>query len=177
MHWVPIFIGNNNYTCFGQSFCPSSGASQPYNGTGIVYAARWPSRINWTSAVVGWEAPDDGQKDCPKRVDLLLPIKIGTRCICWFYLQGICHDARSYNPKISDKYFCNSHCFKISFNPTYQNNFRISAYVHSALSFSSHNTTKLRKTDPFLFWDTIQTFVWRETQKYNQHSMSLAAWA
>jgi hypothetical protein len=23
----------------------------------------------------------------------------GTRCICWFYSQGICHDARSYNPK------------------------------------------------------------------------------
>jgi hypothetical protein len=43
MHWVPIFIGNNNYTCFGQSFCPSSGASQPYNGTDTVYAARWPS--------------------------------------------------------------------------------------------------------------------------------------
>jgi hypothetical protein len=30
-------------TCFGQSFCPSSGASQPYNGIGTIYAARWPS--------------------------------------------------------------------------------------------------------------------------------------
>jgi hypothetical protein len=28
---------------FGQSLCPSSGASQSYNGTGTVYAARWPS--------------------------------------------------------------------------------------------------------------------------------------
>ena len=35
-----LFIGNNNPTCFGQSFCPSSGASQPYNGTGTVYASR-----------------------------------------------------------------------------------------------------------------------------------------
>jgi hypothetical protein len=35
-----FFIGNNNSTCFGQSFCPSSGASQPNNGTGAVYAAR-----------------------------------------------------------------------------------------------------------------------------------------
>jgi hypothetical protein len=43
MHWVPIFIGNNNSTCFGQSFSPSSGASQPYNGTSTVYAAHWPS--------------------------------------------------------------------------------------------------------------------------------------
>jgi hypothetical protein len=33
-----FFIGNNNSTCFGQSFCPSSGASQLYNGTGTVYA-------------------------------------------------------------------------------------------------------------------------------------------
>jgi hypothetical protein len=31
-----FIIGNNNITCFGQSFCPSSGASQPYNGTGTV---------------------------------------------------------------------------------------------------------------------------------------------
>jgi hypothetical protein len=36
----------------------------------------------------GWDAPDDGQKDCPRHVELLLPIKIGTQCICWFYLQG-----------------------------------------------------------------------------------------
>jgi hypothetical protein len=40
-----FIIGNNNPTCFGQSFCPSSGASQPYNGIGTIYAARWPSGI------------------------------------------------------------------------------------------------------------------------------------
>ena len=35
-----------------------------------------------------WEAPDDGQKDCPKHVELLLPInKIGTLCILWFCSQ------------------------------------------------------------------------------------------
>ena len=33
-----LFIGSNNFICFGQSFCPSSGASQTYNGTGTVYA-------------------------------------------------------------------------------------------------------------------------------------------
>ena len=44
MHRIPIlFTGNNSSTCFGQSFCPSSGASQPDNGTGTVYAAQWPS--------------------------------------------------------------------------------------------------------------------------------------
>ena len=25
--------------------------------------------------------------------------KIEIRCICWFHLQGICHDARSYDLK------------------------------------------------------------------------------
>jgi hypothetical protein len=26
--------------------------------------------------------------------------KIGIQCICWFYPQGICHDARSYDLKV-----------------------------------------------------------------------------
>jgi hypothetical protein len=26
--------------------------------------------------------------------------KIGPQCVCWFYLQQIYHDARSYSPKI-----------------------------------------------------------------------------
>jgi hypothetical protein len=38
-----FFIGNNKSTCFGQCFCQSSGASQPYKGTGTVYASRWSS--------------------------------------------------------------------------------------------------------------------------------------
>jgi len=25
--------------------------------------------------------------------------KSGIQCVCWFYSQGICHDARSYDPK------------------------------------------------------------------------------
>ena len=34
-----LFInGNNSSTCFGQFFCPSSGAYQPYDGTGTIYA-------------------------------------------------------------------------------------------------------------------------------------------
>ena len=32
-----FFIGNNNSACFGQSFYPSSGASQPYNGIGTIW--------------------------------------------------------------------------------------------------------------------------------------------
>ena len=35
-----FIIGNNNSTCSGQSFCSSSGASQPYKGVGTIYAAR-----------------------------------------------------------------------------------------------------------------------------------------
>jgi hypothetical protein len=38
-----FIVGNNNSTCFGQSFCPSSGGSRPYNGIGTIYAARLPS--------------------------------------------------------------------------------------------------------------------------------------
>ena len=30
--------GNNSSTCFGQFFCPSSGAYQPYAGTGTICA-------------------------------------------------------------------------------------------------------------------------------------------
>ena len=105
-----LFIGNNNSTCFEQSFCPSSGASQPYNGTGTVYAARWPSATRNRKGT-----PDDGQKDCPKHVELLLPINKNwnsvhllvlftrnlSRCtvIQSVTMHGhtICHEARSYN--------------------------------------------------------------------------------
>ena len=31
--------------------------------------------------------------------------KIGTQCVCWFYSQGICQDARSYDLKI-DRFSC-----------------------------------------------------------------------
>jgi hypothetical protein len=28
--------------------------------------------------------------------------KFGIQCVCWFCSQGICRDARSYDPKIMD---------------------------------------------------------------------------
>jgi hypothetical protein len=34
-----VYYWYYNSTYFGQSFCPSSGASQPYNGIGTIYAA------------------------------------------------------------------------------------------------------------------------------------------
>jgi len=32
--------------------------------------------------------------------------KIGIQCVCWFYWPGICHDARSYDPKKKSNYLC-----------------------------------------------------------------------
>src|SRR5215510_3053811 len=46
-HWYTLcssvnecYQDQDGTTCFGQSFCPSSGTAQPYNGTGTLYAAR-----------------------------------------------------------------------------------------------------------------------------------------
>jgi hypothetical protein len=41
--------------------------------------------------------PDDGPKGCPKRGRNTS--KFGNQCVCLFYLQGICYDSRSYDPK------------------------------------------------------------------------------
>jgi hypothetical protein len=81
-----FIIGNINSTCFGESFCPSSGAC--------------------TSAVVrlrsSWWWAERLPETC--RVNITNN-KIGTQCVCWFYSQGIYHDARSYNPKMYVLFF------------------------------------------------------------------------
>jgi hypothetical protein len=97
MHWVPFVIGNNNSTVFlpiirsfsalqrhWYSLCSS--VTECYR---ILVALGHRATQTVPVPLYGWETPDDEQKDCPKHVELLLPIKIGTQCICWLYLQGI----------------------------------------------------------------------------------------
>jgi hypothetical protein len=83
----------NNCTFFGQSFCPSSGASQPCNGIGTIYAARSPSCINCTNAVVRLKISWWWAERLPETYTVIITDnKIGNQCFCWFCSQG---DARS----------------------------------------------------------------------------------
>ena len=41
----------------------------------------------------------------PVTCRIVIPIKIGSQCVCWFYSQGICYDARPYDRKNSNLYF------------------------------------------------------------------------
>jgi hypothetical protein len=64
---------------------------------------RSPSCINCTSAVVRLRSSWWWAEGLPETCRFITTsIKIGTQCLCWFYSQGICHDARSYNPKITE---------------------------------------------------------------------------
>jgi hypothetical protein len=102
-----FIIGNNNSTCFGESFCPSSGASQPYAGIGTIYLARWPSAtrirtfrpdpgstrspscINCTNAGVRLRSSWWWAERLPETCRVIITNnKIGTQCVCWFYSQG-----------------------------------------------------------------------------------------
>jgi len=99
-------------TCFGQSFCPSSGVLSRTSAL-VYFMQMWPfatrssiwllvandhNCIKCTKADVRLRTPDDGQKDCPKHVEYNTN-KTAVQCICWFYSQGICYEAQSYNCK------------------------------------------------------------------------------
>jgi hypothetical protein len=103
MHWVPIFIGNNKSTYFGQSFCPSSGASQPYNGTGTVYAARWPSatRIRAELEVVQLRSSWWWAERLPETCRVIITHKNWNSVHMLVLFTRNLSRCRSYNPKIS----------------------------------------------------------------------------
>jgi len=86
-----------NSTCFGQPFCPSSGVLSRISA--LVHFCRFDDRLlpgaGWnmqfhpapgskrssnlqkcTNADIRLRTPDDGQKGCPKHVELLIPIKL-----------------------------------------------------------------------------------------------------
>jgi hypothetical protein len=48
-------------------------------------------------------AGPDGQRNCPKHVEVhfLAKINLGNWCSCWFYYKDICYDARSHERKIA----------------------------------------------------------------------------
>jgi hypothetical protein len=67
-------------TCFGQPFCPSSGVLS--RTSALVHFCRFDDRL----------LPEAGWR-------VVIPIKIGIQCVCWFHSLGICHDARSCDLK------------------------------------------------------------------------------
>jgi len=107
-------------TCFGQPFCPSSGVLTrtsalihlmqfddrlpPGAGWHSVPSCSWwqtviTTAIKCTKADVRVRTPDDGQEGCPKHVESNTN-KTGFQYICWFYSQGICYDAPSYDLEV-----------------------------------------------------------------------------
>jgi hypothetical protein len=73
MHqFLKLFILVKHSTCFGRSFCPSSGVQ------GCSYSNRHMSTL------------DDGQKDRPKLLECFARINtLRNRRICWFYYRNI----------------------------------------------------------------------------------------
>jgi hypothetical protein len=69
--------------CFVQPFCPSSGVLSWCTAKNSRW---WAERLPETCRVV------------TNTVEI--------QYICWFYSQGICHDARSYDLKICDSVLC-----------------------------------------------------------------------
>jgi hypothetical protein len=61
-------------------------------------STRSPSYINCTNAFVWLKSSCWWAERKPETCRIIITNnKIGTQCICWFYSQGICHDARSNN--------------------------------------------------------------------------------
>ena len=105
-------------TCFGQPFHPSSGVLSRRSAL-VHFMQLWPfatrSRMELSSTLL---LVANGHQNCIKctTADVRLRTlmmgrkaarnmsshntnKFGIQCVCWFYSQGICHDARSYDPK------------------------------------------------------------------------------
>jgi hypothetical protein len=105
-----------NSTCFGQSFCPSSGVlavqrrwynlcslgGQVLPGMGCYIHQNCINRMN---AAVRLELLMMGRKTA-QNMQSCNDNKVGTWCICWFYSQEIYHDAQSYSLKIHHYIYC-----------------------------------------------------------------------
>ena len=62
---------------------------------------------------VQWKTPDDGQRNCPKRVEFLDKNKFGKLVRLLVLLKKICYDARSHEHKkqlttFAPLYSCNN---------------------------------------------------------------------
>ena len=93
-----------NSTCFGQFLCPSSGIFHRTHSNGICYTGlltaceqdvpSWScsqavSKLVWHMPLlcVQWKTPDDGQRNCPKRVEFHSKNKWGISESRWFYYK------------------------------------------------------------------------------------------
>ena len=97
-------------TCFWQLFCPSSGALDCVTACGIMHQRCCRPATSWvhynTSYNTQSSAPEDGQNNCPKHVELigifnkLLLLRL-VGCLCYFI------------DFITKKISCGTHvCFK-----------------------------------------------------------------
>jgi len=107
-------------TCFGQPFCPSSGVLSRTLALVHFMLLWWPFAIrsrmelqfhpipgskrssqlhklyqSRCTAKNSWWWAERLPETCSRNTN-----KIGIQCICWFYSQGICYYARSYDCKI-----------------------------------------------------------------------------
>jgi len=103
-------------TCFGQTFCLSSGFLSPASALVHFMQFWWPfaTRCRMFHLAPGSKRSSQLHKmyqcRCTAKnswwqTESRNTNKIGIQCVCWFYSQGICHDARSYDLKIHVKPF------------------------------------------------------------------------
>ena len=83
-------------TSFGQPFCPSSGVLSRTSALVHFMQFWWPfatrsrKELQFLPAKNSWWWAERLPGTCNTN-------KIEIQCVCWFHLQGICHDARSYD--------------------------------------------------------------------------------
>jgi hypothetical protein len=109
-------------TCFGQLLCPSSGVFHCTHSNGICHSGllttfeqdqdvtavpSWSClqavcKTVWHIPLLfaQWKTPDDGQRNCPKHVELHSKNKFEKLVFLVGFVIRICHDARSRERKI-----------------------------------------------------------------------------
>ena len=90
------FILIYNSTCFGQTYCPSSGV--------LIQTVNINSMRNTNCCEYSIKTPDDGQYVCPKYVDLFTTIKLRNSASCWLILYEYIKMHGLQNSKFCDFY-------------------------------------------------------------------------
>ena len=103
-------------TCFGQPFCPSSGVLS--RTSALVHFCRFDDRLlpgaGWNCSYIlllvakGHQICKMYQSRCtaknswwwaerlPETCRVVIPIKIGIQCVCWFHSLGVCGDVTNF---------------------------------------------------------------------------------
>jgi len=80
------FLAVHRHWYWNCNFHPASGSKRS-SKLHKMYQCRCTAKNSWW-----WvERP-------PETCRVVIP-KFGIQCVCWFYPRGICHGARSYDPK------------------------------------------------------------------------------